>query len=149
VLGRKFIIHSRLLYSKAICNFHKIIRCSEYVQWTSGIFLWCRRKETRHMIQVPEASWGLYSQSMCHSSGSYLPDSHCGGPGSNPGLVLWDLWWTKWRCWSGFSPGTSVSLFSFHRLLHTHHHLSSGAGTIGQTATDVPSRLSLTPPPRN
>jgi hypothetical protein len=19
------------------------------------------------------------------------------GPGSNPGLVKWDLWWTKWR----------------------------------------------------
>jgi hypothetical protein len=35
--------------------------------------------------------------------------------------------------------------FSFHRLLHTHHHLSSGAGIIGQLATDVPTgRLSLT-----
>jgi hypothetical protein len=34
--------------------------------------------------------------------------------------------------------------FSFHRLLHT-HHLSSGAGTIGQTVADVPSRLRLTP----
>jgi hypothetical protein len=36
--------------------------------------------------------------------------------------------------------------FSFHRLLHIHHHLSSGAGTIGQLVTDVPSGLSLTPP---
>jgi hypothetical protein len=36
--------------------------------------------------------------------------------------------------------------FSFHRLLHTHHHLSSGAGTIGQLEADVPSGLSLTPP---
>jgi hypothetical protein len=36
--------------------------------------------------------------------------------------------------------------FSFHRLLHTRHHLSSGAGTRGQTAADVPSGLSLTPP---
>jgi hypothetical protein len=37
--------------------------------------------------------------------------------------------------------------FSFHRLLHTHHHhLSSGAGTIGQLVADVPSGLSLTPP---
>jgi hypothetical protein len=35
--------------------------------------------------------------------------------------------------------------FSFHRLLHT-HHLSSGAGTLGQLVTDVPSGLSLTPP---
>jgi hypothetical protein len=31
--------------------------------------------------------------------------------------------------------------FSFHRLLHT-HHLSTGAGTIGQLVADVPS----TPP---
>jgi hypothetical protein len=36
--------------------------------------------------------------------------------------------------------------FSFHRLLHTHHHhLSSGTGTIGQTVADVPNGLSLTP----
>jgi hypothetical protein len=30
------------------------------------------------------------------------------------------------------------------RLFHN-HHLSSGAGTIGQTVASVPSRLSLTP----
>jgi hypothetical protein len=36
--------------------------------------------------------------------------------------------------------------FSFHRLLHTHQHLSSGAGTIDQTVADVPSGLSLTSP---
>jgi hypothetical protein len=35
--------------------------------------------------------------------------------------------------------------FSFHRLLHT-HHLSSGAGTVGQLVTDVSSGLSLSPP---
>jgi hypothetical protein len=31
------------------------------------------------------------------------------------------------------------------RLLHTHHHVPSGAGTIRQTVTDVPNGLSLTP----
>jgi hypothetical protein len=36
--------------------------------------------------------------------------------------------------------------FSFHRMLHIHHHLSSGADTIGQKVTDVPSGLSLAPP---
>jgi hypothetical protein len=35
--------------------------------------------------------------------------------------------------------------FAFHRLLHTHYHLSSGAGTIGETVAAVPSGLSLTP----
>jgi hypothetical protein len=37
--------------------------------------------------------------------------------------------------------------FSFHRLLHT-NHLSSGAGTVGRLAADVPSGLSLTPTPK-
>jgi hypothetical protein len=32
---------------------------------------------------------------------------------------------------------------AFHRLLHTHHHPSSGAGIIGQV---VPSGLNLTSP---
>jgi hypothetical protein len=32
--------------------------------------------------------------------------------------------------------------FSFHRLLHIHHYLSSGAGTIGQLVADVPSAVS-------
>jgi hypothetical protein len=31
-------------------------------------------------------------------------------------------------------------------MLHIHHHLSSGAGTIGYYVADVPSVLSLTPP---
>jgi hypothetical protein len=35
--------------------------------------------------------------------------------------------------------------FEFHRLLQNLHHLSSGAGTIGQTVAAVPSGLSLTP----
>jgi hypothetical protein len=34
--------------------------------------------------------------------------------------------------------------FSFHRLLHIHHHPSSGAGTVGQTVAHVPRALSLT-----
>jgi hypothetical protein len=36
--------------------------------------------------------------------------------------------------------------FSFYRLLHIHHHVSSGAGTIGQLVADVPIGLSLIPP---
>jgi hypothetical protein len=35
--------------------------------------------------------------------------------------------------------------FSFHQLFHSHHHLSSRAGTIDQTVAAVPSGLSLTP----
>jgi hypothetical protein len=36
--------------------------------------------------------------------------------------------------------------FSFHRLLHIHHHLSSGARTVGQIVDNLPNGLSLTPP---
>jgi hypothetical protein len=35
--------------------------------------------------------------------------------------------------------------FTFQRLFHIHHHLLSGAGTIGQTVADVPNGPSLTP----
>jgi hypothetical protein len=35
---------------------------------------------------------------------------------------------------------------SFQQLLHNHHHLSSGAGTIRQLVADVPSGLSFTSP---
>jgi hypothetical protein len=38
------------------------------------------------------------------------------------------------------------SQLSLHRLLHTHHHPSPGAGTIGQIVAYVPSGLSLTAP---
>jgi hypothetical protein len=34
--------------------------------------------------------------------------AHRGSPGSNPGLVMWDLRQTKWH-WGRFSPSTSVS----------------------------------------
>jgi hypothetical protein len=37
--------------------------------------------------------------------------SHRGGPG----LVMWDLWWTKWR-WGRFSPSTSVSPANLHSI---------------------------------
>jgi hypothetical protein len=39
--------------------------------------------------------------------------SHRGGPGSSPGQVMWDLWWTKWH-WGRFFPSTSVSLVNPH-----------------------------------
>jgi hypothetical protein len=35
--------------------------------------------------------------------------------------------------------------FSFYRLLHTRHHLSSGAGTVRLIVAGVASGLSLTP----
>jgi hypothetical protein len=53
--------------------------------------------------------------------------------------------------WGRFSPRISVSPANSHSTdcFTHHHHLSSRAGTIGQTVADVPSGLSLTPPQEN
>jgi hypothetical protein len=58
---------------------------------------------------------------------------HRAGPGSVPGQVMRDLWWTK-RHKGRFSPSTSVSPANPHStdcsmLIIIYH---SGAGTIGQ-----------------
>jgi hypothetical protein len=55
-------------------------------------------------------------------------------PGSTPGLVIWDLWWTKWHLGLFVPPKYFGFLCrsSFQQLLHSHHHLSSGTGTEGQ-----------------
>jgi hypothetical protein len=47
-----------------------------------------------------------------------------------------------------FSENFGSSSHSFHRILHTHHHPSSGASKIGQKVADVPSALSLALPPK-
>jgi hypothetical protein len=49
---------------------------------------------------------------------------------------------TLGQVFSGYFGFPCQSLF--HQLLHNHHHLSSGAGTIGQLVAAVPSGLSLT-----
>jgi hypothetical protein len=64
--------------------------------------------------------------------------------GSSPGHVMWDF---------GGQSGTGAD---FLRVLQfplpvdipptDTHHLSSGAGTVGQLVADVPNGLSLTPP---
>jgi hypothetical protein len=52
---------------------------------------------------------------------------------SSPLLVIWGLWWTKWHCGQVSSEYFAFPYkFSFHRLLHIHHHLSSRAATTGQ-----------------
>jgi hypothetical protein len=45
-----------------------------------------------------------------------------------------------------FAEYFGFSCQSFHRLLHTHHYPSSGAGTIGPIAADVANGFCLTSP---
>jgi hypothetical protein len=47
-----------------------------------------------------------------------------------------------------FSENFDFSCHSLHRLLHTLHYPSSGAGTTGQIVADVPNGLSLSPHPK-
>jgi hypothetical protein len=56
-----------------------------------------------------------------------------------PRGMKWDLWWTKWR-WGQVFPGYFGFLCRslFHQFLHNHHHVSSGAGTIGQKWPQYP-----------
>jgi hypothetical protein len=58
-----------------------------------------------------------------HSSGGYAPAFHRGGPGSNPGLVMWDFGWTKVALGQVFSENFGFPCqSSFHLLLHNHLH---------------------------
>lgn len=41
--------------------------------------------------------WSRFSRRPCHSSGGLMLASHCNGPGSSPGRVMWNLSWTKWQ----------------------------------------------------
>jgi hypothetical protein len=86
--------------------------------------------------------------SLCNRSAGKLLAFHHGDLGSSPGQVMRDLWLTMWH-WAGFILVLWFSLQIIPRLLHTHHHPSSGVGTIGQIVTDVPSGLSLNPPQEN
>jgi hypothetical protein len=72
---------------------------------------------------------------------------HRGGPGFQPRTGLMGIVVGKVTLGQAFSECFDFPCqFSFHRLLHTHHHLSSGAAIIGQLVADVSSGLSLTPP---
>jgi hypothetical protein len=61
----------------------------------------------------------------------------------DPGLVVWDLWWTNWL-WGRFSPSTSVSPANLHStnistITITYHpglvqYASSGRSTQSPTA---------------
>jgi hypothetical protein len=53
----------------------------------------------------------LLNRAMSQAVSRWLPTA--AARGSSPSLVMWDLWWTKWR-WGRFSPSTSVSPDNLH-----------------------------------
>jgi hypothetical protein len=94
------IVPQPLRYSLQIWIRYKLLaKISTYISW------WKISQQTKK-----NSIWWIHlEQRPRHSSSCYSLASHRGGPDSTPGLVMWDLWWTKWR-WGRFSPSTSVSL---------------------------------------
>jgi hypothetical protein len=68
----------------------------------------------RPLLWVPELSLCLrYKLLTATTHKDWTTSNQLTPLGSNPDLVKWDFWWTKW-CWSRFSPSTSVSPANLH-----------------------------------
>jgi hypothetical protein len=65
--------------------------------------MWCKK--------ITFKLTGLIGRIIAQAVSCWLPTAAVWG--SSPGLVMWDLWWTKWR-WGWFSPSTSVSPANLH-----------------------------------
>jgi hypothetical protein len=81
----------------------------------------------------------------CRSSSGKSPASHRGGPGSNPGLVMWDFVMDKSGTGAGFIRVLRYPLPSIPSNPPLSY--SPGAGTIGLLVAAVPSGPNWTPPP--
>jgi hypothetical protein len=86
-------------------------------------------------------TWSIVSAWPHHSSSAWSLASHRGGSGSRPGLVKWDLWWTKWR-WGRFSSSTSVSLANLHATKFSILTITRGRYNRPEVG-DVPSGPSM------
>jgi hypothetical protein len=85
-----------------------------------------------------------YWEGCCHSSGGYSPAFHPGRSGCELSVGHVGFVVDKVALGRVFSEYLGSPFYSFHRLLHTHHHPSS----LGQRVTDVQIGLSQ-PNPRN
>jgi hypothetical protein len=78
--------------------------------WLSQLAAWSK------VTNMDSLMWSLsksttQGRAIAQAVSRWLPTAAVRG--SNPGLVTWDLWWTKWR-WGRFSPSTSVSSANLH-----------------------------------
>jgi hypothetical protein len=91
------------------------------------------------LLNVP----ALFNTDITNTRGARA--SHRGDPGSSPGLVMWDLRWTKWHL-GRFSPSTSVSHANLHSTNCSTVTLIYHLGLYNRpVVAAVPSGLSLTP----
>jgi hypothetical protein len=76
------------------------------VVWILNVFLNTFNFKSKH-------SYFHYALLPCRKRSPTHDRAEKQGFSSSPGLVKWDLWWTKWR-WGRFSPSTSVSPATLH-----------------------------------
>jgi hypothetical protein len=88
--------------------------------------------------------WNQWYAGPRHSSNGWSLATHRGGLGSSPGLVMWDLWWTKCR-WGRFSPSTSVSPANFHPTSCSTITVITWGWYNRPIVAALPSGLSLSP----
>jgi hypothetical protein len=104
----------------------------------------CDRRKFQNLKNI--IAQKVYTERPHHSSSGLSLAYHRAGPGSSPGLVMWDLWWTRWR-WGRFSPSTSVSPANLHSTSWSTIILIYHRGLYNRPeVTAVPSGLSPTPP---
>jgi hypothetical protein len=93
----------------------------------------------RNMINITTKTNANLKMWPRHCSSGWSQASHRCGPGSRPGLVKWDLWWTKQR-WVLFSPSISDSPTNLHSTKFPIFTITWGKYNKPEVA-DVPSGL--------
>lgn len=79
-----------------------------------------------------------------------IAGSHCGGPGSRTGQIMWDLLWAEWQ-WGRFSVSTSFSPANSYSTRCSTVTIICHLGLIklDHSVTAGPSGLGLTPWEKN
>jgi hypothetical protein len=94
---------------------------------------WGRSPVVLHWIRQPSAVTVSSKHKVANLHKEKGPRHSSGGPGSIAGSGQVEFVVDKVALGQVFSEYFGFPCqFSFHQLLHTHHHLLAGAGTIGQ-----------------
>jgi hypothetical protein len=71
----------------------------------------CLQRSTGRIYDNCAGVWSSHGRAIAQVVSRWLPT--VAAQGSIPGLVMWDLWWTKWHR-GRFSPSTLVSPANLH-----------------------------------
>jgi hypothetical protein len=91
---------------------HSTLFSSVYLHWSSRIYNTGTIKVSLNHTFPISLCYSIHmGHAIAQAISRWLPTA--AARGSSPGLVMWDLWWTKWH-WGRFPPRTSVSPANFH-----------------------------------